>query len=396
VSRYLVLICWVLLSLGRSAAADSCEQSAANSNVVEISIDGLKRIASGVVITDDGYVVTAAHPILESLKDSPVPIALFVRTPTSGWENARVKRLDATLDLALIKLGRVPASTSFSAVRVVEDGEQLSAPICLLGSGIYLDSFGNRVPNAFAPVSALIQGSQLGYLFADKPLDIGYSGGGAFIGGEFAGIILRKNNQGTFILPAPFVVEFVALQGIFLKADRSFEPGTSLVQLSEAIDNIRRVSNENGEAINTILHSLNWTAELKSDSLVFTAKRAFPSQLAEGTFYGHLEVYFDDVNFVRYIDAHEPLSIEIGVEIPNAGVIEIKELQQKYATLRAKYQGERGVALNKNSKPTRLHVTGYIVVQQFKVGPIALEIKPLFTADELVRFEKSGRALVGN
>jgi hypothetical protein len=147
------------------------------------------------------------------------------------------------------------------------------------------------------------------------------------------------------------------------------------------------------------------TVELKADSLIFTAKRAFPSQLAEGTFYGQLAVYFDDANFLKYLDTHEPLSVEIGVEIPNAGVIEIKDIQQKYTTLRAKYQAERGIALNKNSKPTRLRVTGFLVGQEagqeFTVGPITLgDIKPPILsattatccADDLAKLSSAVRA----
>jgi hypothetical protein len=105
---------------------------------------------------------------------------------------------------------------------------------------------------------------------------------------------------------------------------------------------------------------------------------------------------------LKYVDTHEPLSVEIGVEIPNAGVIEIKDIQQKYATLRAKCQAERGIAVNKNSKPTRLQFTGVLVGQEageeFTVGPITLDIRPqipripqISVSDDLAKLSASVR-----
>jgi hypothetical protein len=109
-------------------AAGNCASVEANSNVVEISIDGIKRAASGVLLTYDGYIITAAHPLLEGL-EPPHPIGVFVRTRSSGWQNARVKRIDATLDTALLKLGKAP--TSFLPVRAVDERISDDASVCL-------------------------------------------------------------------------------------------------------------------------------------------------------------------------------------------------------------------------------------------------------------------------
>ena len=354
--------------------AEDCASLKANSNVLQISRDGVKRDASGVLLTYDGYIITAAHPLSEGL-EPPHPLNVFARIGSSDWQSARVKRVDQVLDLALLKLGKIPEP--FAAVRAADDREFDDAKtrvMCLSGFGIHVDARGARTENKFLSVRADSQGSQLGYMYANRPIELGYSGGAAFVDGELAGLILRKDTTGTFIIPISYIVEFVAPEGIFLNADRSFEPGVVFSQMAQMVENNRRNTEKNRLEIKRIYRSINWIIEYrKGDGLiVLTPKPAFPDQVIEGTFIGELTAYFEGENFKQFVLTNDPKSIEVGGAISKKGLIEIGDLNEKLALIRAKY-GSEGVRIER-AKLTKFIIKGWIYFDEFKGGPFEKEI----------------------
>ena len=360
-------------------AAD-CATLPANVDVVEISKDGNKRLASGIVITFDGYVLTAAHPLVDKL-DPPIPIGVFVRMGSSGWQGATVSRVDPTLDLALLKLDRPPAE--FTALRVadVRDYASKSVPICLSGFGFYEDPRGAKTELKFNSINALTQGMQLGYYFANYPVPLGYSGGAAFINGEMAGLILRRSDSGTFIIPVSFLADFLIAQGVFLKPEtRSFETGTQWSQLPQLVENNRLNIDKNRREIQKILRSLEWHVELRSQangdySIVFTPKQVFPDQIVEGTFIGKLSPSFDDNAFKQWVKTHEPESLDINGSLKK-GVIEILEIMDKIAALKAliKSKSQSQVDVS-NAKLIKIDISGSIFFSEFDGPKIARELR---------------------
>ncbi len=361
-----------------SRGAENCSAVQANSNVVEISWDGQRRAGSGVLLTFDGYIVTAAHLLLEGLAP-PHPIGVFARLGSSGWQSASVKRIDPTLDLALLKLVRPPEK--FFPLRAADANEFIGGnthPICISGFGIYKDQFGRQVNRSFTSIEAATQGYQLGYLFASMPVQDGFSGGGAFIDGQFAGLILRRSDAGSFIIPVSYIVDFITSQGIFLNADRSFVPGTQWSQMPQLVENNRRNNDANRREINKILRSVHWLIELRRQgaevmSIVFTPKLAFPEQVVEGTFIGELKPYFDDDGFRTFIQGNTPQSFEIGNQVSSTGVIEIPDIATKIQLIRAKYR-VMGIDLQ-NARLTKFEIKGSIHFQDFKGGEIRKELE---------------------
>jgi hypothetical protein len=377
---FIPLVAGVLIhQLDTSAFAEDCSVLEANANVVEISMDGVKRLGSGVLITFDGYVITAAHLILEGIRP-PYPIAVFVRQPQSVWKPASVKRMDSALDLALLKLNSEPQD--FRALRVAREAlqgleDRNDYPICLSGFGIYKDEEGTRIEQPFRANSAVSRGRQLGYLLANEPVQEGYSGGAAFFNGNLLGIILRRlSDHGSFIVPLPYVVDFVSAGGIFLNQDDSFALGPHWSEMPRLVDNIRINNDLNRLEIVKILHSVEWRIELKKIpgefSIVFTPKRAFPGQMIEGTFVGSLRPYFDSEEFRRYVDKNPAQSFEIGGTVTD-GVIEIPEVVGKSELVRAKYES-LGVPVGK-AKVTKFEITGSILFRGIRAAEIAQQLE---------------------
>lgn len=372
-----LMVSWTIFASAIPALGVDCPGTEANANVVEISLDGVSRHASGVLITFDGYVITAAHPLVEGLKP-PYPIGVFARQGSSGWQRASVNRVDSTLDLALLKLEKRPEKFFQLLTADVRDYGSKTEPICLSGFGMYDDATGKRFENSFLSIQAQTQGLQLGYYFANTPVQLGYSGGAAFIDGELAGLILRRSDHGTFIIPVTYVADFLIAQGIFRRADRSFEIGTQWSQVPQLVDNNRRNIEASRQEIQKILRSINWLIELQPQgadyAIVFTPKPVFPDQKVEGAFLGKLQPHFEHDEFNKFIQTHDPESLEIEGVLSNKGVIEITDVKQKIRIIQAKYRATHHVDLS-NARLTKVNINGSILFDEYKGPPIIKELR---------------------
>jgi hypothetical protein len=360
------------------AKAADCASVEANADVVEISRDGKNRHASGILITFDGYVLTAAHPIMEGLQP-PYPIAVYVRQASSAWQSATVSRIDPTLDLALLKLERRPDNFAPLRVADVRDYASKATQICLSGFGFYDDARGVRFENKFNSIQAQTQGMQLGYYFANAQVPLGYSGGAAFIDGEMAGVILRRSDSGSFIVPISYVADFLIAQGIFLRAERSFETGTQWSQLPQLVENNRLNIEQNRREIQKILRSIDWQVELRSQGsdyvIVFIPKPVFPDQVVEGTFIGRLLPSFEHNGFKQWLLSNEPESIEIGGSLKK-GVIEIPDVLEKIALLKRiiKSKSQNKVDVS-TAKLIKIDIVGSILFNEFDGPKITKELR---------------------
>lgn len=283
--------------------------------------------------------------------------------------------------MALLKLDKPPAD--FTALRIgdVRDYASKSVPICLSGFGFYQDPAGAKTENKFNSIDALTQGMQLGYYFANSAVPLGYSGGAAFIDGEMAGMILRRSDNGTFIIPVSYLADFLIAQGVFLKPEtRSFETGTQWSQLPQLVENNRLNIDKNRREIQKILRSLEWQVELRSQaggdySIVFIPKPAFPDQIVEGTFIGKLSPSFDHNGFKQWAKSHEPESLDINGSLKK-GVIEIPEVMDKIAALKVliKSKSQNQVDVS-NAKLIKIDISGSILFNEFDGPKIAKELR---------------------
>ncbi|HSF96685.1 MAG TPA: trypsin-like peptidase domain-containing protein, partial [Thermohalobaculum sp.] len=333
----LVAIGATISSLLVSEAARSeidCSALVPTENVVEISVDGQNREGSGIILTYDGYVLTAAHLILGDIAE-PYPLAVSVkRSNDMNWLSARIKRIDPVLDLALLKLAKLPDRPSLSAVVRQSLGDVKVGEFCLAGFGLVKDPRGNVIEyKPYLAVSAAYQGEERGHILADKQIAAGYSGGGAFRDGALLGLIVRRKGSpvGTYIVPTEFILDFIASEGIYLDNNWKFEPGVPASDLSVKIENIRRKADANQLEIERILRSVEWLVELQPDhasgpQLVLTPRRSFPHQIVDGTFIAAMTVYFDDPDFEGYIANNRPLTTDIGIKIETDGAVVIDDL----------------------------------------------------------------------
>lgn len=142
---------------------------------------------SGVIISDDGYIVTNNH-VIEDATDIKV-------TTTDGKEHkAKLIGTDATLDVALIKI-----DADNLTVAVLGDSSKLSVGQTAIVIGNPLGQLGGTVTKGI--VSSLkrnikIEGKSMELLQTDAAINPGNSGGGMFDeNGNLIGLVVAKSTQ---------------------------------------------------------------------------------------------------------------------------------------------------------------------------------------------------------
>lgn len=145
---------------------------------------------SGVIISEDGYIVTNNHVISENgtLADS-----IRVRLKNEKTFDATVIGRDADTDIAVIKID----ATDLTAA-VFGDSEKLTVGQDIVAIGNPLGELGGTVTGGI--VSALdrevdVEGSKMNLLQIDAAVNPGNSGGGLFnMKGELVGIVNAKSS----------------------------------------------------------------------------------------------------------------------------------------------------------------------------------------------------------
>lgn len=158
---------------------------------------------SGVIITQDGYVLTNNHVIVDD--SGSVADTITVRL-TSGEEYvAKVIGTDADSDIAVIKIGGVKPFPC----AVMGDSDKLAVGEEVIAVGNPLGELGGTVTNGI--ISALdrevnVDGTLMNLLQTNAAINPGNSGGGLFnMAGELIGIVNAKSS-GTGIEGLGFAI----------------------------------------------------------------------------------------------------------------------------------------------------------------------------------------------
>jgi hypothetical protein len=204
-----------------------------------------------------------------------------------NYEEARVLRIDRQVDLALLKVTTI---AKFETLTVHDDITAAGAGIsdlCLAGYGLLKTPVGaEAAENEFKSVPAHNNGTKYGYLLASQVVEPGYSGGPAMVNNALVGIIVRQYYaNGTLIIPAAYIIDFLAPEGIVLNTQTgSFEQGVSLSSLQTRLTNDSNNILKLRKSLNKIMHSMPWESVVstKPYELILRAKRIFPDQPADG------------------------------------------------------------------------------------------------------------------
>lgn len=350
---------------------DECNEQEVNNNLVEVSVDKHNLNGSGVLLTFDGYIVTAAHVLIEGIYP-PIPLRYFVRFhdkpdgTNSVWQGASLRKLDKHLDLAILKLDALPQRPSLTIAAPTSSGSGMKSA-CLAGFGLRKDPSGKVTRLGFKSFDSKLLPDESGYMIPQDKVSSGYSGGGVFNNGQFIGMIVgRRVVGGSYVVPAGNIVDFAGSLGIYINDHDRFEPGSPPQVLRREIQGIQNSINENRRQLARVFRSMNWDIELlppKDDdfNIVLKPTLAFPDQILDGYFQGDLTVHFDQDDFrQRLQDNKEIHKAVISAEIKaNEAIIE--NIKDEITEIKGRYFSE-GLEL-KNAPVSKFIIKGQIHYQ---------------------------------
>lgn len=313
---FLALSMTLLLCMPRGALAqgEQCTNYDLSEHVVEVSRDGVSRLGSGVLVTFDGYAVTAAHILTQNISP-PLPLRLKVRVfddEEAEWIDASIVRLYEEIDLAILKLDQIPG-VEHATIRSGRTGLAPGSSVCILGFGIHRNGQDPAIFEDLKSVPSHISTYQIGYIVTDAPFISGFSGGGLFQDGELVGINLRRKSAGgSYSIPVSYLIDHAAGLGLYIDDQGRLVAGTAPRDLQLRLRETEKTLVRQEETLRRILRSIDWQIDLNFESLhnvemILEADPAFPDQIVDGWFNIVVEFHFSDENFLNYMDDGNPL-----------------------------------------------------------------------------------------
>lgn len=192
ISRILLII--LLITAGWIGYIYNCAYQSINYNVViETEGHGIFRIGSGVIISDDGVILTAGH-VLEDAERVKITL------PNGQKWIAEKFYIDPNVDVGFIDLPiETPEYIELSDSNTIEKYDF----IYNIGNslGIWDDSIflGIVYKNHF---TRMFLGESNEYILAIMNIQSGCSGGGVYHYNNLIGIVVMKGDGATFIIPS--------------------------------------------------------------------------------------------------------------------------------------------------------------------------------------------------
>lgn len=184
-----------------------------HASVVEITTEHLvnsyfqyvtQGAGSGIILSEDGYILTNNHVIADTENNNELASAITVRMTTGEEFKATVVGTDADSDIAVIKID----AANLPAV-LVGDSDKLAVGEEVVAVGNPLGELGGTVTNGI--ISALdreinVDGTMMNLLQTNTAINPGNSGGGLFnMAGELIGVVNAKSS-GTGIEGLGFAI----------------------------------------------------------------------------------------------------------------------------------------------------------------------------------------------
>jgi S1-C subfamily serine protease len=244
-------------SPGRAESLGELYQKASPSIVVirakgkEVSTGGVTRfgeIGSGVLVTQDGKVVTASH-VVHGMDD------ITVEFLGQDAVRARMIGFQPGADLALLQLDVVPANPPVAAMIADSDGVGVGDPVFIIGapygltyslsSGIISARWKANTVNREFPLAEFFQ--------TDSTINTGNSGGPMFNAkGEVIGIVSHMISKSGGSEGLGFVVTANTVRKLLFEK-RSFYLGVDGQILSEPVAKLLNVPQAGGYLVKTVV-----------------------------------------------------------------------------------------------------------------------------------------------
>ncbi len=188
--------------------------SAVKDSVVEITTEYVvssyfqyiaSGAGSGVILSEDGYIVTNNHVIANTESSSPAFADTITVRLTNGEEYpARIIGADADFDIAVIKI-----DVTGLTYAVIGDSDTLAVGEEVIAVGNPLGRLGGTVTNGIISAKdreVNVDGTQMNLMQTNAAINPGNSGGGLFnMSGELIGIVNAKSS-GTGIEGLGFAI----------------------------------------------------------------------------------------------------------------------------------------------------------------------------------------------
>jgi hypothetical protein len=361
----------LLAALINSALA-SCQTSPLAA-LVRIIPDGEFTNGTGVVLTPDGYIVTARH-VIDGYLD------VFVKFyQHSVLHKAEVVSADNYLDIALLKVD-LPRNERLLAPLTSGDNLTQSIPefLCVGGYGIneIVDPVSRAISWKIDPVhfdNLVVRSNLYGFIFMEGQIKSGFSGGGAFHFDKLFGINLERGKFGSRILPFSKIRSFLIRNGLGIDATGQ------VTRLADLEDLVRQVQNNRGN-IRKILTAVSWRAELVQGDLIVSYDRVLDLQEVVGVFLGTAYPIFDGAEFFEWLkNSGRPLGFEINGSITDDRMV-FNNAESGITALRIRYWDEYHVDVRFKGL-MEVRIEGFIrkLESDEKIGPILLKARGSIT-----------------
>ena len=263
-----------LVSLWQPSFA-SCQVESYSNQLIEISRNRKDRAGSGVIVTSDGYILTARHVIHDpSTPPRDRPLNVYVRHNGGDWKNAQITAAHSYLDVALLKVAASPGTYQVNKLYMAEPIAGESTNYCITGFPNlvqYSNVDGIRsatiVQESIQSLSTVFDRKKFGYLLFDKGSESSYSGGGAFREDFLTGIIAKTSTTHTFVIGLDRLAQFLSFNGLVVDENGFLQSGLRFSDFANKVSVNTKNINKNRKQIARIMSAVNWTFQLEKDTI---------------------------------------------------------------------------------------------------------------------------------
>jgi hypothetical protein len=250
--------------------------------------------------------------------------------------------------------------------------------VCLSGFGLRKDPSGEVIRLGFTSIGSRLLPDETGYFITERKVSSGFSGGGVFHNGQFAGMIVRRRAEaGSYVVPGSYVVDFAGSLGVFIDNQGHFTPGVPPQALRKEIQGNFNSILENTRQLEKVFRSMEWDIALlppvdEDFKIMLRSRRAFPDQILDGYFIGNLTAHFDDDGFRQRVQSSGKIhKAVISAEITGGEVL-IENIKNEITEIKGRYYAE-GLPLS-NARVSKLIIEGKINYQGWSRDIITKEL----------------------
>ncbi len=291
---FLLFFVFFLAATTRPAFPDTTECSlVTEGNILPIYFGKDKPLGSGVLLSREGYLITAAH-VLKSAANDILPLEYEIHIGDK-YPHARLIKFDENFDVALLKLPPASVSSLHDLNIMLEDPDVTGGiAVCYAGYPVRKDSGGKIIQSGlYEQEPTTIQGQYLGYPSLSTKTIGGYSGGGVFMRGQLIGLVQGNAEYKTLFLPIRQVAKFLFPELTYSDKTLSSIGGEITVGAISKFSELQNKVAEHDKSIKAILNPIDFKYRFQNDTIVYWPAQG--SRAADGvrTLFGDISGKFE-------------------------------------------------------------------------------------------------------